>query len=792
MEAELEKVKKLVRAADYLTVAQIYLQDNFLLTRPLSFDDIKPRLLGHWGTSPGINFVYAHLNYLIKKHNAEIMFVLGPGHGFPALQANLFLEGTLQKYYKDAVQTAEGIKYVAKSFSWPYGFPSHSNPGTPGVILEGGELGYSLSTAYGSVLDNPDLITVCLVGDGEAETGPMATSWHLNKLIDPRTNGAVLPILHLNGYKISGPTVFGRMSNKELKALFTGYGYEPFIVEGKDDEVYVKMADALERAYQSIRAVQAAFREGGMAPEKNKNNKKTPRWPMIVMKTPKGWTGIKRLHGEKIEGNCLAHQVVGTNAKTDKVELRAIEEWMRSYKFDELFTPEAGFVQDIRDVLPPEELRIGNNKHAFGKNTYQDLILPSLEEKSVTIDQGARGEVLASSMKCTGSYLKDVFMLNAEQKNFRLMSPDETYSNKLDAVFSFTQRAWLWPVKSWDKDLAPSGRVMEMLSEHNLQGLAQGYVLTGRHAIFASYEAFVQIVSSMADQYAKFLKALRETPWRGSVPSFNYILTSPGWRQDHNGYSHQNPGFVSNMLEKHGFFVHVYFPADANSTLMVLEKCLRSKDGINIIAAGKTEEPQWLTPKEAQDELAKGLSIWDFASDENPDLVISAVGDYLTTEALAAIDILRHITPEVRIRFVNIVELTATGIGDAEHSGPFIDFEEYFTRDKPVIFNFYGYPETFKQILFAQPGQDRFLVHGYTENGSTTTPFDMQIRNNTSRWHLVIEALGLMRERGVVHPDKAEGLIREYKNKLIQHKKFIIDHGEDPEEITQWKWQKTF
>lgn len=784
MENPIESIKKLVRVANYLTATQIYLQSNFLLENPLSFDDIKPRLLGHWGTCPGINFVYANLNYLIKKHKIDMLFVLGPGHGFPGLQANLFLEGTLQKYYKEATVDEKGLSYISKNFSWPYGFPSHSNPGTPGVILEGGELGYSLSTAYGSVLDNPDLISACLVGDGEAETGPMAGSWHLNKLIDPKNDGAVLPILHLNGYKISGPTIFGRMTNRELKSLFYGYGYEPIIVEGHSDKVYKKMADVLEKAYQSIRSTQ----------EKARLEKKSdpPRWPMIILKTPKGWTGIKSLHGEKIEGNCLSHQVVGTSAKTSRVELKAVEKWMRSYKFNEIFDKNSGLAKDILDIIPEDEYKMGQNKHAFGALSYKPLILPDIKSIAINFDVANPGTTFASSMKKVGHCLKEIFDLNKENKNFRLMSPDETYSNKLDEVFVFTKRVFELPLKKWDKDLASSGRVMEMLSEHNLQGLAQGYILTGRHAIFASYEAFVQIVSNMADQYAKFLKHMREIHWRGGVASLNYILTSPGWRQDHNGFSHQNPGFISNMLEKHGCFVHVYFPSDANSALAVLEKCLKSKNEINIIAAGKTDEPQWLTLDQAQKELEKGLSVWDFASDENPDIVISAVGDYLVKEALAAIDILRKIVPEIRIRFVNIVELTAAGFSEGECKVPFMDFEKYFTKDKPVIFNFYGYPETFKQVLFGEKNQERFLVHGYTESGSTTTPFDMQLRNNTSRWHLVIEALGLMGERGLVSADKAEKLMAQYKDKIIKHKDYIIKHGVDPEEITNWQWQKNF
>ncbi|HAM95793.1 MAG: hypothetical protein UX53_C0008G0041 [Candidatus Azambacteria bacterium GW2011_GWB2_46_37] len=773
----IESVKKYVRAANYLSAAQIYLRDNFLLERPLSFDDIKPRLLGHWGTSPGINFVYANLNYLIKKHGTNVLFILGPGHGFAALQANLFLEETLAKYYPQATRDAEGIAYVVKNFSWPYGFPSHSNPGTPGVILEGGELGYALSTAYGTVLDNPDLLTACLIGDGEAETGPTAAAWHLNKFIDPKTNGAVLPILHLNGYKISGPTIFGRMSNKELNALFSGYGYQPFIVEGKD--IYEKMADVLEKSHQLIRLIQKNARAGRKVI--------SPRFPMIVLRTPKGWTGIKTLHGQKIEGNCLSHQVVVGNAKTDPEELRALEGWLRSYSFEELFDKKNGFIKDVANFIPKKGLKMGDNKHAFGGKIVKDLILPDV--KKYAEDASVPGTVGSSSMRRTGLFLNDVFKLNKKNKNFRLLSPDETYSNKLDAAFETTRRAFVWPIEAWDKDMGQDGRVMEMLSEHSLQGLLQGYVLTGRHAIFASYEAFIQIVSSMADQYAKFLRIAREIIWRGDIPSLNYILTSSGWRQEHNGFSHQNPGFIGNMLQKHGCFIKAYFPPDGNSTLVCLRHCLRSKNEINIIVAGKTLEPRWLTVELAEKELEQGLMIWDFASDFNPDIVFVGIGDYMTKEALVAIDILKNGAPELRVRFVNIMELSALGIGNSECRA-LINFDDYFTADKPVVFNFHGYPEVLKGMLFDQKNPQRFRVHGYIENGSTTTPFDMHVRNQTSRWHLAMEAVSLLREKGVIGYQQAEQLIAAYKQELDKHADYIRKYGVDPEEIENWTWKR--
>ena len=754
MNKAIESIKKYVRAANYLSAAQIYLRNNFLLERPLAFGDIKPRLLGHWGTCPGINFIYANLNHLIKKRGVKTLFVLGPGHGFPALQANLFLEETLREYYPQATPDKKGAEYLCKNFSWPDGFPSHSNPGTPGVILEGGELGYALATAYGAALDNPDLLVACVIGDGEAETGPTAAAWHLNKLVNPKTNGAVLPILHLNGYKISGPTIFGRMSDKELRALFTGYGYRPIIVGGKD--IYRKMAAALETSHDLIKKAKKWGRE---------------RPPMIILKTPKGWTGVKTLKGKKIEGNCLSHQVVAPNAKSDAAELKAVEHWLKSYRFNELFDAEAGFTKAVRDVVPPKKSRMGESDHAFGGKIRRDLSLPPPEKFAE--DASQPGTVGSSSMRRAGLYLNDVFKLNAKSKNFRLMSPDETYSNKLDAVFETTKRAFALPIKPWDRDLAPDGRVMELLSEHCLQGLIQGYILTGRHAVFASYEAFIQIVASMADQYAKFLKAAREIPWRRGLPSLNYILTSSGWRQEHNGFSHQNPGFIGNLLEKEGCFINVYLPPDGNSTLVVLDHCLRSQDEINVIVAGKTLEPRWLTIAEARRELERGLMIWNFASDQNPDIVFAAAGDYMTKEALAAIDCLKRALPKTRVRFVNVIKLSALGgIGDADCQPP-VDFNKYFTADKPVIFNFHGSPETLKPLLIGQKNPERFSVRGYIENGSTTTPFDMQVRNETSRFHLAIEALRLLSANGRVAEKKSAFLIKELKKKLRAHAEYI-------------------
>lgn len=773
--ADIESFKKYQRAANYLTAAQIFLQDNFLLERPLSFGDIKPRLLGHWGSGPGITLAYSHLSYLAKKHQQEIMFVLGPGHGFPALQANLFLEDSLKQHYPEATQSYEGISYLCRNFSWPYGFPSHSNPGTPGVILEGGELGYSLSTAYGAALDRPDLMVACLVGDGEAETGPAAAAWHLNKLVDPRTNGAVLPILHLNGYKISAPTIFGRMSDGELMALFTGYGYHPRLVSG--DDIHHQMAEALSWAHRTIKSIKTT-----------RDPNLVPRMPMIIMRTLKGWSGVKTLDGLKIEGNYPSHQVVLTEAKTNLEQLNLLENWLRSYKIDEIFNRQSGFGSFVEDVLPSKPLRLGRTPYASGgPGVYKPLVLPKIEDFAE--DATVPGTVGSSSMRRVGAYLTKVFELNQHQRNFRLMSPDETYSNKLDEVFRVTKRAWEWPNKPWDKDMADDGRVMEMLSEHNLQGLVQGYVLTGRHAIFASYEAFVQVVVSMMDQYAKFINVARTIPWRKDFASLNYVLTSSGWRQDHNGFSHQNPGFIDDALQRQGDFVTVYFPPDGNSSLVVLETMLKSTKEINILVGGKTLEPRWLTPDQARQALTTGVNTWDFASDKNPDVVLVGVGDYTTKEVLAAIDIVKTEYPAARLRCVNVMSLTSCGLGRGGACLSKAGFEAAFTADKPVIANFHGYPETFKAILFNYTKHpDRFDVRGYVESGSTTTPFDMHVRNRTSRYHLAIAVFEQLAAAKKIPPKQAQQAITKLEQLIAHNTEYIKANGVDVPEIDAWVW----
>lgn len=779
-------ITKYIRVTDYLSAAQIYLKSNFLLETPLAFDDIKSRLLGHWGTCPGINFTYAHLNRAIIAHDLNMLFVLGPGHGFPAIQANLFVEGSLTAVYPNIRKNKEGLADICHRFSWPYGFPSHSNPEAPGVILEGGELGYALATSFGSVLDNPDLITACLIGDGEAETGPTATAWHLNKLLDPATNGAVLPILHLNGYKISGPTVFGRMSDDELFSLFSGYGYEPHIVDAfNSDDIHEDMMRTLDTAIEEIRFTQHCAKEGTLqAP---------PRWPMIILRTPKGWNSIKELDGKRIEDNHYSHQVIAESAKTNQEHLKALENWLKSYHFEELFDGEH-FDAEIESLIPRNDKRMGSNPIAHGAG-YKPLKLPSLDKYASTntcnLDDPICG--MQSTMETIGAYYRDVLKANEETKNVRLMSPDETYSNKMQAVFEYTNRAFLWPRKEWDKDISPDGRVMEILSEHSLQGLLQGYVLTGRHGVFVSYEAFVQIVASMTDQYAKFLKVASEVPWRGLVPSLNYVLTSTGWRQEHNGFSHQNPGFIDGVLQRQGSFANVYFPADANLALTCFQRMLESTQEINVMVCEKRPLPIWRTLEEAQSDLMNGIAIWDFASDDDPHMVFASAGDYPTQETLAAISLVRQEIPAFRMRYVNILALSALGIGHSERHLTKHQFSDYFTEFAPIRINFHGYPQTMKQILFDYGcTSDRVMVHGYQEVGSTTTAFDMMVRNRVDRFHLALEAVAIAEDQGIITADVALELKKKFNQKLAEHRKYIIEVGDDPEEITNWSWQSRF
>ncbi|HEY8109020.1 MAG TPA: phosphoketolase family protein [Patescibacteria group bacterium] len=775
------QIDRYLRAANYLSAAQIYLRDNALLERPLTAKDIKPRLLGHWGSSPGINFIYAHLNELIGREKAEVLFVMGPGHAYAALQANLYIEGTLEQFYKKATPDAKGASYVIEQFSWPYGFPSHANPGTPGVILEGGELGYALSTAYGAALDNPDLIVATVIGDGEAETGPTATAWHLNKLLSPKTDGAVLPIVHLNGYKISGPTIYGRMADDELQTLFRGYGYEPAVVDvaASGRGMHDAMEAALERAYKRIRKIQAAARSG--------KNVVKPRWPMIVLRTPKGWGGPKVVDGEKVEGTFRSHQVVAKDAKTDPNHLRSIDRWLRSYGFDEVFDPKRGFSKDIRDLVPPARLRMGLSRHTFGAQT-KPLKLPEPSKLADTVKRP--GQPGPGNLAQAGEYLKRAFRNTRGSRNLRLFSPDETYSNRLDGVFDETARSWQWPLIADDRDMARDGRVMEMLSEHSLQGMLQGYLLTGRHGLFASYEAFIQIVSSMADQYAKFVKVARTIPWRKPNPSLNYVLTSSAWRQEHNGFSHQNPGFLDDMLQRHGEFITAYFPFDGNSTLATVDRMLRSRDQINLLIAAKKNEISWLSYAEGKRAMQEGLHTFRFASDPQPDLVFSATGSHMTRESLAAMEIVREEVPGARLRFVAITAMSDLGFGSAGHRVDEASFQRHFTPDRPVIFDFHGYPETLKSILFDyERGNPRFSLHGYLETGSTTTPFDMLARNEADRFHLAIDAFETLADWRLLDRRRADHLKAKYEKRLAEIRRHVIEHGDDPTDIAEWRWR---
>ncbi len=781
----LENIKKFIRAANYLTVSQIFLQDNFLLERPLIFEDIKPRLLGHWGSCPGVNHVYAHLLNMQKqldfaKSDLKTAFMLGPGHAFPALQANLFLEETLSKFDINAARNLSGIKYISKNFSWPGGFPSHASPFTPGVILEGGELGYSLSTAFGAVLDNPNLVITTLIGDGEAETGTIAASWHLNKLIDPVENGVVLPILHLNGYKISGPTIFGSMSDFELIQFFHGAGWEPKIVDEYSAEDFdLELSNAFSNAFRDISRIKFG------------RNNKFIRLPMIIMRSKKGSSGLKENNGQKIEGNSLAHQVPLLKAKTDKNELKKLEDWMKSYKFDELFDYERGeFKEWLNDFLPESSSRIGRNRFIDANLNFKELKLPEITE-------GLGEKSLA--MNAVGGLLGKVFEKNPD--NFRFFSPDETYSNKLDAIFEATSRSWQREIKPWEKDLAKKGRVTEILSENCLQGLLQGYILTGRHGVLTSYEAFAPIISSMMDQYAKFLAQSKEVKWRGDLASLNYILTSTGWRQDHNGFSHQNPSFIDEVLRRENGIGQIFLPSDDNSAVVSISKMLKSRNNINVLVAGKTPEPRYFSLESARKQLENGgififdswknqeITDWDLISeDDEPDLILAASGDYVFKETAAALQVLLHDVAQVKIRLVYIQALCGRGIGTFENTLSKSDFVKIFTKDKPVIFAFHGYAKTLKSILFDYQNPARIQINGYEEKGSTTTPFDMLARNKVSRYDIAVRALKSVNKGDEVF----ESLAKEYRKRQDDALRFARENSVDAPEIENWGYLKFY
>nr|WP_199078652.1 phosphoketolase family protein [Pedobacter sp. ASV19] len=776
---DLQKMQAYWQAANFLAVGQIYLQDNALLKQPLKPEHIKPRLLGHWGTSPGLNLIYVHLNRLIKETGANILYVCGPGHGAPAIIAHTYLEGTYSELFPGIEQNERGLRQLFRQFSTPGGIPSHVGAHTPGSIHEGGELGYSLMHAFGAAMDNPDLLVACVVGDGEAETGPLEGSWKSVAFLNPRTDGAVLPILHLNGYKISGPTVLARKNDKALRQLFTGYGYEVFFVEGNDPMlVHQLMADILNQAYLRIKEIQKRAREN--------NDLEEIQWPMIILRTPKGWTGPKEWHGVPIEGTFRSHQVPLSGVKEDPEKLKLLESWMRSYRPETLFDQEGKLLSDIRSMAPQGELRMSALPCANGGALLKDLILPDFKHYGILMARP--GETEAESTRDFGKYLRDVFVLNKDHRNFRLFCPDETTSNRLEAVFEVTERCTMETIIANDDKLAKDGRVMEVLSEHLCEGWLEGYLLTGRHGLFPCYEAFVTIVDSMVSQYAKWLKTSRELPWRKPVASLNYLLTSHAWRQDHNGYSHQGPGFIDTVVNKKSSVIRIYLPPDANTLLSVMDHCFRSKDYVNVVVAGKQPELQWLNMEQAIAHCARGASSWPWAGNENeqnPDVILGCAGDVPTLESVAAAWILRKHMPGLKVRLVNVVDLMSMSPAAYHPHGMSEElFLELFTASAPVIFAFHGYVRIIHDLVHGRPDPARFHVRGFMEEGTTTTPFDMVVLNEMSRYHLAMEAV----KRVPKMHQQADAFIQYCENKLKEHKQYICTYLDDMPEIKNWKW----
>ncbi len=777
-EEELQKIHAYWRAANYLSVGQIYLYDNPLLEEPLRTEHIKPRLLGHWGTTPGLNFIYVHLNRVIKKYGLDMIYVTGPGHGGPALVANTYLEGTYSEVYPNISQDKEGMKRLFTQFSFPGGIPSHTAAETPGSIHEGGELGYSLSHAFGAVFDNPGLIAACVVGDGEAETGPLATSWHSNKFINPVTDGVVLPILHLNGYKIAGPTVLSRIPHKELDELFSGYGYHPYFVEGDDPQMmHQLMAATLDTIVEEIKSIQKDARTNGFTVR--------PRWPMIVLRSPKGWTGPKEVDGKQVEGTFRSHQVpMGEMDKPEHVKI--LEQWMKSYKPEELFDQNGKLKSELAELAPKGQQRMGANPHANGGLLLRDLRLPDFRQYAIEIPKP--GTVSVESTRVQGDFIRDVIKMNEEQRNFRVFSPDETNSNRWNAVFQVTDRQFTGDIYPTDDHVAPEGRVLEVLSEHNCQGWLEGYLLTGRHGFFSCYEAFIHIVDSMFNQHAKWLKVTSHLPWRQPIASLNYLLASHVWRQDHNGFSHQDPGFIDLVVNKKAEIIRVYLPPDANTLLSVTDHCLRSRNYVNVIIAGKHPMPQWLTMDQAIRHCTAGIGIWDWASNDQggePDVVMACCGDVPTLETLAAIDLLRQNVPELKIRMINIVDLmTLQPLSEHPHGLSDPAFDALFTRDKPVIFAFHGYPWLVHRLTYRRTNHKNFHVRGYKEEGTTTTPFDMVVLNDLDRFHLVQDVIDRVPSLGA----QAAYVRQKVRDLLIDHRTYICKYGEDMPEIRNWKW----
>ncbi len=776
--AELRKINMYWRAANYLSVGQIYLLDNPLLKHELRIEDIKPRLLGHWGTTPGLNLIYVHLNRIIKEHDLDMIFVTGPGHGGPGLVANTYLEGTYTEFYSNITQDSEGMQKLFKQFSFPGGIPSHVAPETPGSIHEGGELGYALVHAYGAVLDNPDLIVAAVVGDGEAETGPLATSWHSNKFINPSRDGIVLPILHLNGYKIANPTILARMSDEELTQLFNGYGYKPYFVEGEDpDLMHQWFAATLDSVLKDIKQIKAECASGF---------KSRPVYPMIILRSPKGWTGPKMVDGVQVEGTHRSHQVPLSELASKPEHLKQLEEWMRSYKPEELFDHHGTLIPELKELAPTGNRRMGANPHANGGLLLKDLKLPDFRKYAAEIP--GPGKVEAESIRLTSHFIRDVFTLNEESKNFRIVGPDETQSNRLGSVFEVTSKISTEKILPTDEHLGRDGRVMEALSEHLCQGWLEGYLLTGRHGLFSCYEAFIHIIDSMFNQHAKWLKVTRKIPWRRPIASLNYLLTSHVWRQDHNGFSHQDPGFIDHVVNKKADIIRVYLPPDANTLTSVMDHCLRSRNFINVIVAGKQPQLQWLTMDQAIKHCAAGVGIWEWACTDiggEPDVVMACAGDVPTLETLAAVDLLRQALPDLKIRVVNVVDLmTLQPASEHPHGLSDRDFDSIFTKDKPVIFAFHGYPWLIHRLTYRRTNHRELHVRGYKEEGTTTTPFDMVVMNDLDRFHLAIDVIDRVPRLQYVAARTKQKL----RDRLIDHKRYIQEHGEDMPEIRNWKW----
>ncbi len=765
------------RAANYLSAGQIFLYDNPLLKRPLAGSDIKRMLLGHWGTTPGQNFIYTHLNRIINQYDLDMIYVSGPGHGGPSVVSHTYLEGTYSEIYPDISQDEEGMRKLFIQFSFPGGIPSHASPECPGSIHEGGELGYSLSHSFGAVLDNPDLIVACVVGDGEAETGPLATSWHSNKFLDPVGDGAVLPILHLNGYKIANPTLLARIPHTELEQLFTGYGWAPILVEGSEPEyMHQAMASALDKAVMQIRKIQHDARTEG--------KRSRPNWPMIILKSPKGWTGPKVVDGLKIEDTFRAHQVP-LNPNVHPEHLKHLEDWLRSYRPEELFNEQGRLIAELAELAPKGDRRMGANPHANGGMLLRDLRMPDFRDYAVSVSEpGTMGK---GDTHVLGTFIRDVLKLN--ERRFRMFGPDETLSNGLEALFEVTRRQWDADTLEGDEFLAPSGRVMEMLSEHQCEGWLEGYLLTGRHGVFNCYEAFIHIVDSMFNQHAKWLKVTAHLSWRRKIASLNYLLASHVWRQDHNGFTHQDPGFIDLVVNKKAEVVRVYFPPDANCLLSVMDHCLRSRHYVNVVVAGKHPAPQWLSMDAAVKHCTEGIGIWTWASNDqavSPDLVMACCGDVPTLETLAAVAILREHLPELRIRVVNVVDLMKLQPqSEHPHGLSDMEFDELFTKNKPVIFAYHAYPWLIHRLTYRRTNHGNIHVRGYKEEGTITTPFDMTVLNELDRFHLVMDAIDRLPQTG----DKGIYLKQQLKDKLIEHRQYINRHGEDMPEIRNWKWQ---